>query len=178
MLIDSCGQVSVRCHAASCDGSTSDVDRLVKSNDQRRDAFVRQMTAAQTTVLGDDRDDVLTPRQRNSDAKISRVNISHTSSPWELDRMAVSKRLSRGPARQEPAGDAENVRASLRPCDFKYEFGQPETIRSARGLPPSAGCFFSGPGSLCRRLCIERPVVVLKFHSGTWIDSNSLCVLG
>ena len=35
------------------------LDQLVKSRDQRRDAFVRQMTAAQTTVLGDDRDDVM-----------------------------------------------------------------------------------------------------------------------
>ena len=35
------------------------LDQLVKSRDQRRDAFVRQMTAAQTTVLGDDREATL-----------------------------------------------------------------------------------------------------------------------
>ena len=38
---------------------TSLLDQLVNSRDQRRDAFVRQMTAAQTTVLGDDREATL-----------------------------------------------------------------------------------------------------------------------
>ena len=31
----------------------------MKSRDQRRDAFVRQMTVAQTTVIGSDRDDTM-----------------------------------------------------------------------------------------------------------------------
>jgi hypothetical protein len=35
------------------------LDQLVKSRDRRRDAFVRQMTAAQTTVIGSDRDDTM-----------------------------------------------------------------------------------------------------------------------
>jgi|GEM_PF-308853 len=35
---------------------TSLLDQLVKSRDQRRDAFVRQMTVAQTSVLGEDRE--------------------------------------------------------------------------------------------------------------------------
>jgi len=35
---------------------TSLLDQLVKSRDQRRDAFVRQMTVAQKSVLGEDRE--------------------------------------------------------------------------------------------------------------------------
>jgi hypothetical protein len=52
-----------RKHTANVHDSLPEIsgllDQLVKSRDQRRDAFVRQMTAAQITVLGDDRDDVM-----------------------------------------------------------------------------------------------------------------------
>jgi hypothetical protein len=52
-----------RKHTANVHDALPDIggllDQLVKSRDQRRDAFVRQITAAQTTVLGGSRDDTM-----------------------------------------------------------------------------------------------------------------------
>ena len=87
------------------------LDQLVKSRDQRRDAFVRQMTAAQTTLLGDDRDDVtksLTGKGIPQNTIREAINMV-TASGSRFSVFALVDALTRISGRIRHAGDRAEI---------------------------------------------------------------------